>query len=189
MPFVPPEDWYEPSEEDSSEFDVIEQQPGRGYRHVVTIDEVRERLLELPEELLRPLEVVQLSRMTKKKRTLPCYGMQWGTSIYLYPVENDLVEQFCRPPSPAQRIEAQMFGGRWRQERRSWLLVWTPDAIRDFYLNNVLIHELGHLLDERNSSYTDRERFAEWFAIEHGYRTSRRTMADRAARQVTRRHG
>ncbi len=45
----------------------------------------------------------------------------------------------------------------------------TTAAIKDFYLNNILIHELGHLLDERNTSYTDRERYAEWFAIKYGY--------------------
>ena len=46
---------------------------------------------------------------------------------------------------------------------------WTKETIEDFYLNNILIHELGHLLDDRNTSYTDRERYAEWFAIEYGY--------------------
>ena len=64
-----------------------------------------------------------------------------------------------------------MFGGRWIQDGGShWRLVWSERAIKDFYLNNILIHELGHLLDDRNSGYVDRERFAEWFALEHGYK-------------------
>jgi predicted metalloendopeptidase len=40
-------------------------------------------------------------------------------------------------------------------------------------LNNVLIHEIGHTVDDRNSSFLDRERFANWFAVEYGYRASR----------------
>ena len=32
-----------------------------------------------------------------------------------------------------------------------WKLIWTEQSIKDFYLNNILIHELGHLLDDRNS--------------------------------------
>ena len=123
--------------------------------------------------MTRPLQVVQLSQMTHKKRRSPCYGMQWGNAIYLYPIEKSLIETFSSPPKPAQRIEASMFGARWQQDGRRWRLVWTEEAIRDFYLNNVLIHELGHILDNRNNNARDRERFAEWFALEIGYKSSR----------------
>ena len=85
-----------------------------------------------------------------------------------------------------------MFGGRWRQSGPTeWELVWTEAAVKDFYLNNILIHELGHLLDNRNRSYTDRERYAEWFAIEHGYKQSDRpkhVSKKSATKRVTRRH-
>ena len=37
-----------------------------------------------------------------------------------------------------------MFGGRWEQDGSYWRLIWTEDTIRDYYLNNVLIHEIGH---------------------------------------------
>jgi hypothetical protein len=81
-----------------------------------------------------------------------------------------------------------MYGGRWVHETPDeWKLVWTESAIKDFYLNNILIHELGHLLDDRNNRSADRERFAEWFAVRYGY------LATQAARQrgkktVRRRH-
>ena len=184
-PFVPPEDWHEPVPECEG-YRVIEQPPGPGFRHVLTPREIRDRLDELPDWMTRPLQVVQLSRMTRKKCTAPCYGMQWGPSIYLYPIEASLVETFTKPPTPAQRIEARMFGARWRQEGSVWKLYWTEPALKDFYLNNVLIHELGHLLDSRNGSYTDRERYAEWFAIEYGYRRSDRLV--RRSRTTRRRH-
>ncbi|MEO8494119.1 MAG: hypothetical protein ABI614_03545 [Planctomycetota bacterium] len=170
-PFVPPEDWHEPHDEGTESFEVVIQAPGRGYRHVVTESDIRQRLKELPAKFSAPLQVVQLSRMTRKKQSFPCYGMQWGTALYLYPIEAELVEYFARPPRPAEYNETRLFGGKWEHGRGSiWKLSWTPATIRDFYLNNVLIHELGHLLDKRNTSYQDRERFAEWFAIEYGYR-------------------
>ena len=65
--------------------------------------------------MLEPLQVIQLSRMTRKKRSFPCYGMQWGTAVYLYPIESGLVEYYPCPPHPAQVNEARMFGGRWVQ--------------------------------------------------------------------------
>jgi hypothetical protein len=171
-PFLPPEDWHEPgSGRRGATFRIVVHDPGPGYRHAATASEVRQRVLALPPRFYRALEVIQLSRMTRKKRTLPCYGMQWGTALYLYPVEESLVEDFTRPPLAAERQEAEMYGGRWEQVKGGrWRLVWTPATIRDFYLNNILLHELGHLIDDRNRSYIDRERFANWFAIEYGYR-------------------
>jgi len=189
-PAMPPEDWYEPAELETGDYRVIVQDSGEGYEHVLTPQEIRQRLSQLPPSMLKRLEVVQLSRMTRKKRCYPCYGMQWGSTVYLYPIEDSLTESYERPPKPAELREAAMFGGRWVQDGpTSWSLKWTWSAIRDYYLNNVLIHELGHIVDNRNSNYLDRERYAEWFAIEYGYRPSRAQMAQRAVRRVMRRHG
>lgn len=189
LPFAPPEDWYEPQEKNDPGYRVVVQPPGKGYRHVVTPRHVRERLAELPEHFVRPLEVIQLSRMTRKKQSFPCYGMQWGTTLYLYPIEESLVEVFDGPPRPTLYNEAKMYGGRWDEDGRGgWSLVWTEAAIQDFYLNNILLHELGHLLDERNSNYNDRERYAEWFAVEYGYRRTGGAGARRPKRRVKRRH-
>jgi len=188
-PFVPPEDWYEPSEETANCYRVITQPPGEGFRHLLTEEDVRRRLAKLPQRFVRPLEVVQLSRMTRKKQSFPCYGMQWGCTIYLYPIEASLTEYCDCPPRPQQQIEARMFGRQWVQESPDlWVLEWTEESLRDFYFNNVLIHELGHLLDDRNTNYDERERFAEWFAIEHGYKPSRRRLARQAVKKVVRRH-
>jgi hypothetical protein len=186
LPFVPPENWHEPHEHGGN-YRIFVQSPGQGHRHILTPEEIRTRLAQLPPQFIESLEVVQLSRMTRKKLSFPCYGMQWGPTIYLYPVEETLVERFKTPPKPAQLIEARMYGGRWEQDGpASWKLVWTETALKDFYLNNILIHELGHLLDDRNSRSTDRERYAEWFAVQYGYKPTRRFVA--APQPATQRH-
>lgn len=187
LPFVPPEDWHEPQAR-AGNYRIVVQSPGEGFRHVLTPDDVRARLEQLPVHFLNGLEVVQFSRMTRKKRSFPCYGMQWGAALYLYPIETSFEEHYELPPKPLQVTEARMYGGRWVHEAPGlWKLVWTEAAIRDFYLNNILIHELGHLVDDRNSSTVDRERYAEWFAIEHGYRRSKRPSEP--GKRVVRRHG
>jgi hypothetical protein len=188
---LPPEEWYEPGQRTNGDYRVVVKPAGNGYRHVLSAEDVRHRLAMLPEGMLDSLEVVQMSQMTRKKRVAPCYGMQWGATIYLYPIEDNLIEKFFAPPKPAQQIEAGMYGARWEQTHsREWSLIWTESAIRDFYLNNVLIHELGHVLDSRNTRSLDRERFAEWFAVEHGYKASRRTelAAQAANKYIARRH-
>jgi hypothetical protein len=184
-PFSPPEDWHEPAEENHTpgEYRIVVQPPGVGFRHVVTPAEIRERLSRLPSWMTDPLEVIQLSRLTRKKRSYPCYGIQWGRAIYLYPMEINLTEYYFGPPKPAEMNEARMYGGAWEPvSGNRWRLRWTEEAVKDFYLNNVLIHEVGHLLDDRNTNSRDRERFAEWFASHHGYKPTRA-----AAPQVARR--
>src|SRR5690606_36553897 len=99
-----------------------------------------------------------------------------------------LVEHFHAAPQPTFYNEARMYAGQWEQAGNTWTLTWSEDAIRDFYLNNILIHELGHLLDDRNSSYPDRERYAEWFAIQYGYRATGGARSRRPRQSARRRH-
>jgi len=171
--FGAPETWHDDTEVSPSDKSLVVQPAGTGYWHPVTADQIRERLALLPREFTAPLGTVQLSSMTRKRLLFPCYGMQWGANIYLYPIEASLVETYVRPPKPQQLIEAQMFGGVWTQHGNEWRLTWTEAAVQDFYLNNVLIHELGHVLDTRNTNTEARERYAIWFATEYGYRASR----------------
>ena len=169
--FSAPEIWHDP--QGLSEIRYIVQPAGEGYVHPVTAEEVRQRIADLPQRFVNPLEVVQFSSMTRKRSLFPLYGMQWGPNIYLYPIESSLQETYHRPPSPQQLIESRMFGGVWRQDGHIWTLTWTRQAIRDFYLNNVLVHEIGHVNDQRNTNSAARERYANWFATEYGYRASR----------------
>ena len=186
LPFVPPEDWHEPRSA-SSGYRIVVQPPGEGYKHILTPEEIRARLAQFPAHFLDNLEVVQLSRMTRKKQSFPCYGMQWGSSLYLYPIEVGLTECYHCPPTPAQINEARMYGGLWQHEPPdTWKLVWTPESVKDFYLNNILVHELGHLVDTRNTRYADRERYAEWFALHYGYKPTPRLAP--IERPAARRH-
>ena len=170
--FDAPEVWHEPR--DDGELQIIVEEPRDGYMHPVTRDEVIQRIAQLPPQFQTGVEYVHLSRMTRKRRLFPCYGLQWGTAVYLYPIECDLEELYMCAPTPQQRIETEMYGGRWIQDGSHWWQVWTERTIRDYYLNNVLIHEIGHINDDRNTRFVDRERYADWFAIEYGYRATNR---------------
>ncbi len=125
--FEPTEDWHEPAEK--AGYRVIVRNPGKGYRHVVTEDQIRDRLARLPQQFLKDLDVVQLACMTRKKNRFPYYGLQWGTAIYLYPFEENLEETFYRPPPRALVIEAKMFGGQIIQDAPGvWKLIWSESA-------------------------------------------------------------
>ena len=169
--FNAPEDWYEPQGREAIRY--ISRPAGNGYIHPVTAAEVAQRISLLPARFTDGVDVVQFSPMTRKRMLFPCYGMQWGRNIYLYPIEESLVETYIRPPRPEQLIEARMYGGKWSQDGDLWRLTWTENTIKDFYLNNVLVHEIAHINDDRNTNFDAREQCANWFAVEYGYRASR----------------
>ena len=61
----------------------------------------------------------------------------------------------CFPGNPKQlsrqQVEVQMAAVGFSiveiaKEGNQWRLIWTLPAIKDYYLNNILIHELGHVL-------------------------------------------
>ncbi len=54
-----------------------------------------------------------------------------------------------------------MFGGCWIQDGSEWWLTGTERTIHDYYLNNVLIHEIGHINDQRNTRFAGHERNAD----------------------------
>ena len=185
--FEPSEDWYEPTGQPG--YQIIVREPGAESRHVVTPKQIRSRLALLPQRFLKDLEVVQLCTMTRKKHFSPCYGLQWGNAIYLYPFEESLDEYFYSPPPRSLVIETKMYGGRWEHnEPGEWRLIWNEHSARDFQLNNVLIHELGHLVDKWNTKHEDQERYAEWFAVEYGYRQSGGIERRKPKRKIRRRH-
>ena len=57
LPYMPPEKWNEPTE-NGRPFKIEVQKPGKGYRHVLTPAEIRDRLAQLPENFTASLEHV-----------------------------------------------------------------------------------------------------------------------------------
>lgn len=148
--------------------------PSIGYVHPITVEEVIERLCEFPRHIRNQLDAqldhVSLLAGTRKQFLKPSYGMQWGSTVYLFPTESTGIERYESEVSSAYRKNAKLYGAQWswNEEENGWICYWSPEAIRLFYLQNVLVHEIGHVLDTRNSSERDRERFANDFARKYG---------------------
>lgn len=184
----PPETWYSPTESSSEAVKIKAMKPGKGFVHAVTVKDVTSTLERVSSSFLERLDRIQLTSMTKKKRTQSMYGLQWGSTVYLYPVPEDLTEHFDKPPMPAFRQDTEVYGAKWHQEGSRHILEWTDATVRDYYLNNVLFHELGHINDVRNTSSSDREAYANWFARTYGYPLSDASRKRRGRTSVRRHH-
>lgn len=164
--------WYAPrSENPHAEFlQFHEHDPGEGYVHPLSPTEIMERILVLPQEiqeiLYARLDHVVLPRHTKKSDRVPMYGLQWGSSIYLHPQNEPGTEIFTEPPATNTVALTKRFGARWQEASGEpyWICQWTRSALREFYREYVLLHELGHVCDGRNANIKDSERYANAFA-------------------------
>lgn len=143
---------------------------GEGYFHPLTKDEVRARLAQLPQSFLKNLHTVYMPRMTRKRKLLNIYGLQWGYAIYLYPMPVTLKEELNGPCKPLRRIEYDKFGATVTDIDEDHVVQWDMDSIKCFYRDNILIHELGHITDDKNSREVERERYAEEFVTKWGRR-------------------
>lgn len=157
---------YDPAASSSLCIEIIAQDPGSGYFHPLAREDVVGALRELPRSMLERLNVVELSAMTFIRSRFPSYGMHWGNTIYLFPVVTSREELFVMAPPHPFRNETVKFGGKWDQISASeWRLSWTAEALRRYYSDCILPHELAHLNDDRNTNFRDRERYAEHMAV------------------------
>lgn len=107
--------------------------------HVCQAEHVERRLRRVPAEHLEDLRAVFLLAGTRKQQrcwssSLYCYGLYWRSCVFLY---------------------AYLFS----EAQRRYI-----DVLRDFYLNDVLIHEIGHHVDrDRSASRHTKEGFANAF--------------------------
>jgi hypothetical protein len=148
----------------------------------VTERDVRRFLMDVPSAFLEGLRGVILLRGSNSQHKLrfancSCYGCYCSGTIFLHPFPRQELRTIHRGlPKPSILQEYTRAGARIRWVNGIWERTFTPQALRTFYLQDVLMHELGHHVDRHSAErkpIAKQELFAEWFAAEYGYRRTR----------------
>jgi len=163
----------------------ITDNPSRDFVFPITAGEAVARLRQLPEGHVRGLTHVWLRRIRKRdyeQGDLPFACLVCGGDvevIMLYPWPADLLLRFPgrRKPTARQLREFQPWSTDLVRREGEWCLKWTLKALRRFYLDDLLLHEVGHHLDRsRPRSITARKR-REDFAVSYAVFWSQRINA------------
>ena len=162
--------------------EIVRRAPGEGYRHVVTVSDVRTFLDLLPdwEELAIGLRGILLGTDDDTDDCMGWYGppgligiCAWEHDLWWDVVEEtwldehgpvlDLINVERRLLSPE---EEQELLGRFasRFSDRSYELRWTAEQARAFQLLHILPHELGHHHDRITTSGARRPQRGESYA-------------------------
>jgi len=132
-----------------------------------TTQDAADVLGAIPSEFLTDMTGVFLLGGTTRQRSLSkvTYGMYRRGRIFLcaYP-KRMLAQKWSKMPKPSVAKEYTKFGAILDSDGKGGaLLTFDESSLRQFYLYDVLLHEIGHHVD-REENADDAERYAHWFA-------------------------
>ncbi|OEH92354.1 hypothetical protein [Bacillus solimangrovi] len=148
-----------------------------GLIHPINEDDIRKVLHKIPSEFLMNLRAIYLCSGSEKQKNYS--NVRFGTyhdyykTIFLHPFPESKCIQYDKKPKPSISLEYERHGAIWYKEGKGWNLQFDIHSLRSLYLKDVLIHEIGHHVenishDIKHKSYAQREKFADWFALEYG---------------------
>lgn len=135
-----------------------------GFMYPCNVSDIKKILSELPTEHLSGIKRIRLSaqKMTSADASY-CDG-----TISIYAVPKDLKFIYSEKPPDSILREYGRFGARWEMLGNNWYCYWKSEGYKKYILEHVLIHEIGHHIDDYLSmrrSY-GKEKFAEQYALD-----------------------
>lgn len=132
----------------------ITDNPSRDLFFPVNVDEIKEFLAKLPSEHTENLTHVWLKKMSNKEYEKEgsyqgCFICGSGVNlIVLHPFPVDLKMKFGhKKPSNKTLKWYAPYEPELLHVNKEWILKWTEEKIKRYYLEGLLLHEIGHQID------------------------------------------
>jgi len=150
--------------------------PSRDFFFPVSKDEIKEFLEKLPTEHSENLTHIWLKKISKKdflkERVQGCFICGSGVNlIVLYPFPKDLTMNFGNKKPDKKTLKwYSKYKPELIEEKGNWKLIWSKEKIKEYYLEGLFLHEIGHKMDSINQRYWSKankrkiENFADNFA-------------------------
>ena len=155
--------------------------PSRDFFFPVTVEEIKEFLNKLPVEHTKNLTHIWLRKVTTKsyeeEDIQGCFICGSGVNlIVLHPFPRNLKMKFGKKKPTNRTLKwYAAYEPELVHANGEWFLKWTTEKIKKYYLEGLLLHEVGHLLDSKyqrywNPSYKGRkaENYADNYAFYWG---------------------
>ena len=160
-----PQSTWEKLSVESDSLLVVRENPSRAYIHPASPAEIRETLGRLSTDLTEDIRAVILRRVPKVDEKNLVEARKQHSCVILNAFPRDLRMVWRTKPTRAALSHMGPWCNRWLEDAGVWVLQWTADEIRRYYLYHLLLHEVGHF-NGWFSSRRRREDFAENFALE-----------------------
>ncbi len=159
--------------------------PSRDFFFPLNVDDIKRELAHLPKRDWKGITHIWLRRVRKRDyeaQEVPFAEFICGSGvqmIVLYPWPRDMLLYLGKSQPKPQQIKLY---AKYTQSivatNRGYFLEWTLPALKEFYVEVVLYHEIGHNLDWYRRHWSDAStRSTEEFADQYAYaRTSMRSI-------------
>ena len=134
--------------------------PSRDFYFPVTIDEVKLILSKLPSEHIDHITHIWFQKIKKtdyldRKTFQGCFVC--GSGVYLiilhpFPVDNKMRFGKIKPIKKILNYYSD-FTTDLNEDKDGWYLQWTDEKIKRYYLESLLLHEIGHSIDSFYKRY------------------------------------
>ena len=166
-----------PSENEEKPVFFIEN-PSKDFYFPVSVEEIRDVLKKLPQEHTNILTHIWLDKVKKKDylvgETLQgefiCGSKVYLIKLYAVPIDNKMLFGEKKPTNK-QLSFYKPYCVDLQHGKKGWYLQWTQEAMKKYFLEKLLFHEIGHCVDfvyQRYWSKANRkqvEDFADNYAV------------------------
>lgn len=128
--------------------------PSRDFYFPVTVDDVKNTLSKLPVDHTEHITHIWFQKI-KKAEYLAGQTLQGcficGSGVYLiilhpFPIDNKMRLGKSKPIKRILNYYCQ-YSNELEEDKDGWYLQWTAEEIRRYYLEGLLLHEIGHSID------------------------------------------
>ena len=143
-----------------------------------TLADIQSTLQNIPPQFVQGVKAILVPPGSRKQikaaNSLYIYGEYWQNCIFLHPYPKKfLIFGNDKDLRPHEMEAYKRAGADIERVGSKFEIRLTESSLGNFYLKDVLMHEIGHHVDQHKRAQKKRERFAEWFALEYGYRLNR----------------
>lgn len=145
----------------------VEENPSRLDVHPASLDDCREVIARLPDEIANKVRAVILRRPRERELREAVEGWARRGVVCLVAMPATLRYQWDGHLSGGERRHYAPWCDRWIITDTTTTLQWTLEEARHYYRYHILLHEIGHVVDPKlwRRRGRARESYAEDFAL------------------------
>jgi hypothetical protein len=129
----------------------IQDNPSRDFFFPLSVEDIREVLPQVPSAGLTHIWLRRLKKSDWETGKQPFASFIAGSGVrlvVLYPWPRDMLLRFGEKKPSRRRLRSlTRWGPELAQDSQGWLLRWNEAQLRKFYIEDLLLHEIGHHID------------------------------------------
>lgn len=151
--------------ESGEKWQVLRENASRDFYHPCDGSDYLALLNRLPEQITNNVRAIVLRRTPKLDEAWGVEARKRYFCVILNSFRKSREMVWSKPPNDGTKSHYAPWCENWIESTNKWVLKWSVEEVRRYYLYHLFLHELGHINQPWSNSRSKREKFAENFAL------------------------